>query len=217
MSAIWFYSEGGKQLGPVTIDVLRAGLEGGRLKQTDFVWREGMSEWLPISRIPELGAPTEPRTAGFVPPHVGAIAYQSAAGTGEIAVTARALELLKQTRPWARLIGVLLWIGAGLMLIGAAVLGIVAVAGMRGAQGPEMLLFVGLYVVFSLLYVAPAIYLNRYASRITDTLRTRSESQLESALEAQKSFWKFCGITAIAFIGGYILIVVGVMVFGALS
>ena len=55
----------------------------------------------------------------------------------------------------------------------------------------------------------PAIYLKRYASRITDLINLNRADMLEAALEAQKSFWKFVGIVAAITIALYI---VGILV-----
>ena len=46
----------------------------------------------------------------------------------------------------------------------------------------------------ALIYIFPAVFLWKYADRIAVFMRERSTGALASALEAQKSFWKFVGI-----------------------
>lgn len=41
----WFYSHGGQQLGPVSMEVLRHAKSTGTLKADDLVWTHGMTEW----------------------------------------------------------------------------------------------------------------------------------------------------------------------------
>src|SRR5262249_52791165 len=146
--------------------------------------------WLPAGRVPllkdllsqpALSAPIpEGDPANAVPADV--LQYSSP-NVEMFTVTARALEMLRKTRPWVRFISILMMVFAGLMLL----MGIfIAAAANRGAPPAA---FGAIYVVMAAFYVAPAIYLGRYASRITGVLRLRRADLLEQALEAQKSFW----------------------------
>jgi len=63
-----------------------------------------------------------------------------------------------------------------------------------------------IYLAFGALYFAPAIFLNRFASGIFNLLRTGRMSDLEQALGAQKSFWKFMGIMMIIIIVIYVVV-----------
>lgn len=54
--------------------------------------------------------------------------------------------------------------------------------------------------------MAPATYLARYASRIASLRGTGRVDDLERALEAQKSFWKFVGLATVVVFGVYLLI-----------
>ena len=57
----WFYAENDQQHGPVTIEQLTELFAAGTLTPTDLVWREGMAEWLPASRMVDL-FPATPKT-----------------------------------------------------------------------------------------------------------------------------------------------------------
>jgi hypothetical protein len=70
----WYYSKNGTQLGPVAEGEIRAKLAAGEISQADLVWREGMTDWLPVARIPELSTPGEsplresPQASPYQPP-----------------------------------------------------------------------------------------------------------------------------------------------------
>jgi hypothetical protein len=50
----WYYSKNSAQLGPVSLDELRAKIAAGEVSGSDMAWREGMPDWRPISTLPEL-------------------------------------------------------------------------------------------------------------------------------------------------------------------
>lgn len=59
-------------MGPVDAETLRAMRASGDLQPNDLVWREGLSDWTPISSQPELAAPLEPSAAPVEqPPPIG--------------------------------------------------------------------------------------------------------------------------------------------------
>lgn len=76
--AEWYCEVGGQRYGPVSEQELRDWLAQGRLSGHDVVWRQGMSEWMPVSSVPELsgglgaqaaaGAPLGPRVCCCWPP-----------------------------------------------------------------------------------------------------------------------------------------------------
>ena len=47
----WYIARGGKEFGPVAIEVLRRGLDTGTIVPSDFVWTPGRPEWIPITDI----------------------------------------------------------------------------------------------------------------------------------------------------------------------
>jgi hypothetical protein len=122
----------------------------------------------------------------------------SAAETEQVA--ANTVELLQQTRPWVRFMSVLGFLCVGLMFLICVASGLT-----RGGFGfgPSELV---LFVVFGVMYIFPSLFLSRYASRITDLAETRRVSDLDAALDAQKSFWKFVGVVAAIFTVIYALI-----------
>lgn len=74
-----------------------------------------------------------------------------------------------------------------------------------------------LYLVLGLLYLFPSLYLYRYASGIAAMLRQDPVGGMESALRAQKAFWKFVGICMIALLCAYAVLILCVVVFAGLA
>ncbi len=59
----WYYARQGKQSGPVPQSELERLAEAGEFDpQTDLVWRDGMTDWLPAAQVPQLSF-SRPRTA----------------------------------------------------------------------------------------------------------------------------------------------------------
>jgi hypothetical protein len=122
-------------------------------------------------------------------------------------------KILKDTQPWARTMGIMGFISVGFMILGGLAAGIVGFA--TGNVQSVMLMIV--YPVLGVLYIVPSMYLVRYANRIRDFVAQGHVSQLESALDAQRAFWKFVGVLTIISIALSILIVMAAVVFGILA
>lgn len=56
----WYYSKVGLQQGPVPETELLQKVRRGEIDGNNLVWREGMAEWIPLSRVPELTGDTTP-------------------------------------------------------------------------------------------------------------------------------------------------------------
>jgi hypothetical protein len=134
-------------------------------------------------------------------------------------VNDRAVELLRLTRPWVQLISVLCALGSVFMILGGlGMMGLSAIVD-RTTAAPRLpvAIIAAFYLPLGGLYIYPTIKLWSYGSAISTLLQDRSMASMEAALEHQKSFWKYCGIAALVMIGGYILMFVGMMVFGVAS
>lgn len=109
---------------------------------------------------------------------------------------------LVRTRGWVRLCSVLGFIGsafmvlAGLvMLVGGAASSTVSHKPAAAIYGSGMMVGMGVfYLVFSILYIFPSLRLWQYASSITILESSQQTLDLETALDRQRSFWKFVGI-----------------------
>src|SRR5258708_4577194 len=110
-----------------------------------------------MSSSPEVNpyqAPASPNSS---------VAWQSSIGSqGDAGVTARIVELLRQTQPWVRLLSVVGYILSALLMVGAAAGFLFGVTG-GGVGGPVIAVTYG---ILAALYFAPALFLGRYATSI---------------------------------------------------
>ncbi|SKB04122.1 hypothetical protein SAMN02745166_03980 [Prosthecobacter debontii] len=149
--------------------------------------------------------------------------FGSTHGTAVEGVPAEAIVQLQRTKPWLRLIGVVMWIAVGLMLLGA--LGVVAAAaigagemmkGQTGAFGGVPLIGVAvLYALMSLIYIYPTVKIWKYGTCIGRLSQSRNPEDLVAALNQQRAFWKFAGILLILMILLYVVVIIGAVVFSA--
>ena len=127
------------------------------------------------------------------------------------------LALLQQTKPWVTFLSVMAFIGSALMFLGGILVMVMGafVPSPAGASGPLPMSALGaIYIPMALLYVYPALKLWGFSSAIGRLLTSRATADLEAALRQQKSFWKFAGITTIAMMALYAVVVVGAVVVG---
>lgn len=130
----------------------------------------------------------------------------------------RVLSALAGTRPWVRFCAIIGFILAGLIFILAAVMlfggaALFASGGENAIGGSLPVIAALVYAVMGLLYLFPSIKLWKYGSHIASLMGSQSMSDLEAALESQRSFWKFVGVMVLVAICLYVLIfVVGMFV-----
>jgi len=146
----------------------------------------------------------------------------SGGSAGEDPQLDAAARMLRQTKPWVRLISVMGFVGSAFMVLSGGFMLLAGIAGLAGDPGgAELGIPLGgssavigvIYIVMSFLYILPAVYLWRYANRIQSFDLERSPRALASALEAQKSFWRFCGILLVV----YLVIVFAIVGFVAIA
>lgn len=124
------------------------------------------------------------------------------------------VESLRQTRPWVFF----------LSIVGFIVAAIIALLGFSQAtlsffrptpqKAGETLGGAVVTSLMGVLYFFPSLYLLRFAGRIRDLTHSHRVADLEAALAAQKSFWRFCGIVAALMLSLYALIIIGAMAVG---
>lgn len=118
------------------------------------------------------------------------------------AVAPGTVKILERTRPWVLFMSILGFVSVGFMILGG--IG-VAVAGIA-AQRPEFAILAVLYPLLGLIYIFPSLYLYRYSARIRGLATNAQVQQLDSALDAQRSFWKFVGIVTVVGLAVTVLI-----------
>jgi hypothetical protein len=125
------------------------------------------------------------------------------AGAAGGVVTAKTVEMLRQTQPWVRFLSVLGFIGTALMIL-AGLFGLLGAA-MGGSA--ELGVMMVAYLLVGLLYFIPTMYLSRYATAINRFRQGLHVAEMETALEAQKSFWKFVGIVTLVILALYVVLI----------
>lgn len=158
----------------------------------------------------------EPRNP-YMPPGSQLSAPPMASVAGGEGVSTTSLEHLRNTKPWVRLISVMLFIGSAFLII----FGLLIMVGggfmgeqFKGAMGVGLGAF---YLLLALFYIYPSLCLWRYATAIQALLSTRRLVDLEAALGQQKSFWRFVGILTAVLLVIYALIFVIAIVAGAIG
>ena len=128
-------------------------------------------------------------------------------GQNQGQVSTAVVDVLRRTKGWARFVAVIGFIISGFMIlfgIGMMFFG-AAMGNEFGAAGFGAMLGL-VYIALSIIYLYPAIKLNQYASRIGNLLNSGMEMDLVSALDAQRSVWKFIGIFMIVILSIYLII-----------
>lgn len=118
------------------------------------------------------------------------------------AVSAMVITQLVRTRRWVRLCSVIGFIGAAFMLLAGVVMTFAGAAGASAIAGPKSAAYnagvfgsMGVaYLLFSFIYIYPSLKLWQYASGITRLETSQQTIDLETALDKQRSFWKFVGL-----------------------
>lgn len=107
---------------------------------------------------------------------------------------------LRATRPWTRLISILGFIGVAFSILA----GIAMIVGRNffpvSDKAPPLAFLGIIYMLTSVFYLVPSIWLSKYSSAISSFLKESDAIQLAKAIAYQKSFWKFVGITVLVFI-----------------
>jgi hypothetical protein len=214
MGTEWFYTSGGRQKGPVDETQLKQLAEAGALRPEDLIWNATMKDWRPAGEAIDWQFGRAPQVAAVAGPPAQTLAY-AAQSDEQLVLSPRLIDLLGRTAPWVRFLGVLSYILAGLWFVAGIMM--VVMTSSRAMPGGAGAGLGAMYVVLTIVYVFLGGYLNSYASRIRMLKRMKRNVDLEEAIDVQRAFWKFCGITTIVCIGLYLLFVAGLMLFAILG
>jgi len=110
---------------------------------------------------------------------------------------------------------ILSFVGSGMMILLGFVIVLASVWGGFGTTRSNSPIsglagvFTGLfYMAMAFLYIAPGVFLHRYAGAIRELKRAGTADALEAALKHQKSFWRYMGIMSAIGIGLVIIAIV---------
>lgn len=130
---VWYFSgPGGEKCGPVTAPQLRQLAREGKITSETLLWKEGLADWVPASRIKGLEA-TAPRTPGSPPPSpAGASSTTQVIYVQQSPSVAPPGKAMARAAGWMGFIGFLLF--PPLVIVGL-ILSIVALTNSEGRYG----------------------------------------------------------------------------------
>ncbi|HVX86017.1 MAG TPA: GYF domain-containing protein [Phycisphaerae bacterium] len=189
--ATWYFRRGGRQIGPLTWEELAALSAAAKIVPSDEVSSDGAtwSAAAGVAGLPFSGGNTLDYDVPRERPTV---------------MTGYACDMLVQTSPYARIMSVLMFLAAGLMVVAPLLLETGEAAMGSSAHGAA---YVCVSFTVAVLYVIPAVFLSQYASNARRFGKLRESRALERALRAQKSFWKFMAIFAIVVVLIYVVLI----------
>ncbi len=146
----------------------------------------------------------------------------SSPNAGNSAISQGVLQQLAGTKPWVRFISVMMFIGAGFLLLGGLAMGLMGGAIASASKNPMFSGGMGIgiavvYVLLALFYLYPAVKLWKYATCIGNLLNSGTLIDLETALSQQRSFWKFVGVITLVILSLYGVIFAFFMVAGGIA
>ncbi|MDR2160510.1 MAG: hypothetical protein LBP23_10635 [Treponema sp.] len=142
-------------------------------------------------------------------------------GASRGVLTEGMLRYLKEASPWLRFVGILSFIGGGLLCllgigfsVGMTSSGIMGTEAFSGVMGS----LVGLvYVVSGVVVFFPAKFMYSFGSRIKRYAGSGAAEDLEQALRNNKSLWKFSGIVCIVYLALIPVAIIGAVIAAAVS
>jgi len=127
-----------------------------------------------------------------------------------VVITGVMIESLGQTKPWVNFLAVMGFLGVAFMVISGVLIMFGATKFDGGPGGMVMMGF--LYILCSLLYFFPSVFLYNYSCAIGRFINEGKTRDLEESLSAQKSFWKFVGVYTLVCLGlallGFVLAII---------
>ncbi len=117
--------------------------------------------------------------------------------TSVVKVTDQMIDYLRTTKMWTKFLSIMGFIAAAFMVLMGIFIMLASNLFPKEAE-TKIPAFMGImYMLLSIVYIIPSVYLLKYSSALGRYLGNKSESEFESALSYQKSFWKFIGVVGI--------------------
>ena len=138
-------------------------------------------------------------------------------------ITPLMIKYLNETSPWLRFIGILGYIGCGLLVIqgifiAASSTAAFALFGGLGDFSDFPVWIIGfLFLPAALLFFFPSNYTYKFGQKIKNYQFSNSNEDLENALKNNKSLWKFYGILMIIYLATLPVILVVSIVIGVIT
>lgn len=128
----------------------------------------------------------------------------------ESGLNKEALDYLKESAKWSKVLAIFGFIGVGLMVVvGLIMIVSSAFSGIRGVM-PSIAVSI-LYFLFAAVYAFPIYYLYCYANNINKGIKEGNQKLMTNGFEFLKSHHKFLAITMIVVASLYLLFFIGVI------
>jgi hypothetical protein len=134
-----------------------------------------------------------------------------------------AKDFLKETAKWAYFLSILGFIGIGFMVFAALFASTIFssmghMAAPMGAMGTSFGIMLSVvYLIIAALYFFPVYYLNKFASHAKAAIRENNSDRLTVSLQYLKSHYKFIGIMTLVVFSMYLLMFLGMIVYGGFN
>jgi len=118
-----------------------------------------------------------------------------------IMLSEKMLRYLGDTSPWLQFVGILGYIGSGLLVIGGilSAVGFSAVSFLELGDFPLWIITL-IYIPMGVLFFFPAHFTYSFGRKIRNYRFSNSTEDLELAFKNNKSLWKFYGIVCIIYL-----------------
>jgi Tfp pilus assembly major pilin PilA len=127
----------------------------------------------------------------------------------ELKITDNMISSMRSTKPWVRFLAIVGFIGIAFMVILGLLMLIFGGTLFPNKGNPYYSIIMGIfYLISSILYLMPVIYIFKYSSAIGRFLNNKKAFEMESALSCQKSFWKFAGMLCLIM---FIIAIIGII------
>ncbi len=229
----WYLqTEEGEQYGPVSKAELDQWLAEGRIDASCQILCEGWDQWrwaedvypalaqaaaqqpiIDTSGGKTSGAAEGPVIGPVESPQAAPVAILAEEREGVVTVSRSIRRSMQETRPWVMLMAILGLISNGILLL----VGLLAVLSMAIAAVVLGLAVAPVWLTSPILGLIGSYLLLSYGMRIGDFCRRDGVRELEAAIDAQKSFWKFTGIVVLVVLGLALVTVVLVLAIGGLA
>jgi hypothetical protein len=137
----------------------------------------------------------------------------------QLRLTGEAVFHLESMRKWTMFLAIMGFIGSGFMiLVGLFFAAVMRAFGQSHEFGSFVPVLMGIfYVILGAAYCIPSYFLLRFSTNTKSALASGDEESLTAAVRSLRTFFVFIGISVIAIIAIYILLIIGAIVFGVFA
>lgn len=141
--------------------------------------------------------------------------------TTELHVDNQMADYLMTACRWAKFLSIVGFVFIGLICLGGlfATFALSEIAPMEGAGAMpfDASAFGLIYLLIGLLYLAPTLYLYRFATRTKNAVETMNQLDLQEGIRNLKSLFKFMGMLTAIIMGFYGIIIVFAIIGGGMA